>query len=276
MIEILEKSKLKCECQLLEFLKFHKLTRTKCYNTMGCNSSKTIPNVEDSDDEPYEPSKDLFENDTGVINPSAAVADIQPDITTKPKEEASKEETPTTSIPSISTATAIPAEEKKQETDAEFLQRMEDEDKASFTAAVNEWRADKAAGKGEAKIIESGGGFGATSTETTDSQVDEKQSEPVSKTEETKVETSSENNDVPVKESKDENEDDSKVDVKEETKEETKEVAKEEAKEETKEGTEEETKEENTDSKDEDMGFGIAGLLPFAIAQEMIPTDSEW
>ena len=234
---------------------------------MGCNSSKTIPNVEDdSDDEPYEPSKDLFQNDTGVINPSAAVADIQPDITTKP-EEATKEETPTTSIPI--TATAVPVEGKKQETDAEFLQRMEDEDKASFTAAVNEWRADKAAGKGEAKIIESGGGFGATSTETTDSQVDEKQSEPVSKTEETKVETSSENNDVPAKESKDEvKNDDSKVDVKEETKEEPKE--------ETKVVTEEETKEESTDSKDEDMGFGIAGLLPFAIAQEMIPKDSEW
>ena len=239
---------------------------------MGCNSSKTIPNVEDSDDEPYEPSKDLFENDTGVINPSAAVADIQPDITTKP-EEASKEETPTNPIPSITTTTPVPAEEKKQETDAEFLQRMEDEDKASFTAAVNEWRADKAAGKGEAKIIESGGGFGATSTETTDPQVDEKQSEPVSKTEETKVETSSENNDVPVKETKDEvKNDDSKVDVKEETKE----VAKEEPKEETKEGTEVETKEESTVSKDEDMGFGIAGLLPFAIAQEMIPKDSEW
>lgn len=170
---------------------------------MGCNSSKTIPNVEDSDDEPYEPSKDLFQNDTGVINPSAAVADIQPDITTKP-EEASKEETPTTSTSIPITATPVPAEEKKQETDAEFLQRMEDEDKASFTAAVNEWRADKAAGKGEAKIIESGGGFGATSTETTDSQVDEKQSEPVSKTEETKVETSAENNDVPVTETKDE------------------------------------------------------------------------
>ena len=244
---------------------------------MGCNSSKTIPNVEDSDDEPYEPSKDLFENDTGVINPSAAVADIQPDITTKPKEEASKEETPTNPTPSITTTTPIPAEEKKQETDAEFLQRMEDEDKASFTAAVNEWRADKAAGKGEAKIIESGGGFGATSTETTDPQVDEKQSEPVSKTEETKVETSSENNDVPVKETKDEvKNDDSKVDVKEETKEVAKEEPKEVTKEETKQGTEEETKEENTDSKDEDMGFGIAGLLPFAIAQEMIPKDSEW
>ena len=244
---------------------------------MGCNSSKTIPNVEDSDDEPYEPSKDLFQNDTGVINPSAAVADIQPDISTKPKEEASKEETPTTPIPSTATATAIPVEEKKQETDAEFLQRMEDEDKASFTAAVNEWRADKAAGKGEAKIIESGGGFGATSTETTDSQVDEKQSEPVSKTKETKVETSAENNDVPVKETKDEvKDDDSKVDVKQETKEEPKEVAKEEPKEGTKEGTEVEAKEESTDSKDEDMGFGIAGLLPFAIAQEMIPKDSEW
>ena len=244
---------------------------------MGCNSSKTIPNVEDSDDEPYEPSKDLFQNDTGVINPSAAVADIQPDITTKPKEEASKEETPTTSTSIPITATAIPAEEKKQETDAEFLQRMEDEDKASFTAAVNEWRADKAAGKGEAKIIESGGGFGATSTETTDPQVDEKQSEPVSKTEETKVETSSENNDVPVKETKDEvKDDDSKVDVKEETKEVAKEVAKEETKEETKEGTEVEAKEESTVSKDEDMGFGIAGLLPFAIAQEMIPKNSEW
>ena len=243
---------------------------------MGCNSSKTIPSVEDSDDEPYEPSKDLFENDTGVINPSAAVADIQPDITTKP-EEASKEETPTTSIPITATTTAVPAEEKKQETDAEFLQRMEDEDKASFTAAVNEWRADKAAGKGEAKIIESGGGFGATSTETTDPQVDEKHSEPVSKTEETKVETSAENNDVPVKETKDEvKDDDSKVDVKVEAKEEPKEVAKEEAKEETKEGTKEETKEESTDSKDEDMGFGIAGLLPFAIAQEMIPKDTEW
>ena len=49
-----------------------------------------------------------------------------------------------------------------KETDAEFLQRRENEDKAAFSAAVEEWRAEKKAGKGEAKIIESGGGFAAS------------------------------------------------------------------------------------------------------------------
>lgn len=39
---------------------------------------------------------------------------------------------------------------------------MEDEDKAAFAAAVDEWRAEKKAGKGEAKIIEVGGGFTAS------------------------------------------------------------------------------------------------------------------
>jgi hypothetical protein len=53
-----------------------------------------------------------------------------------------------------STATA-----SKEETDAEFLQRMEEEDQKNFALAVDNWRAEKKAGKGEAKIVEVGGGF---------------------------------------------------------------------------------------------------------------------
>ena len=52
-----------------------------------------------------------------------------------------------------------PTNKVEEETDAEFMQRMEDEDKVSFAAAVEEWREEKNAGRGEAKIVESGGGF---------------------------------------------------------------------------------------------------------------------
>ena len=49
--------------------------------------------------------------------------------------------------------------ERKPETQEEFIQRIEEEDRAAFQSAVEEWRKDKKAGGGEAKIIESGGGF---------------------------------------------------------------------------------------------------------------------
>ena len=52
-------------------------------------------------------------------------------------------------------ATAEPA----GETDEEFLARMEAEDAASFQEALMEWRTDKAAGGGQAKVVEAGGAF---------------------------------------------------------------------------------------------------------------------
>ena len=45
------------------------------------------------------------------------------------------------------------------ETDEEFLARMAAEDAASFADALNEWRKDRAAGGGEAKVVEAGGAF---------------------------------------------------------------------------------------------------------------------
>jgi hypothetical protein len=49
--------------------------------------------------------------------------------------------------------------EPAQETDEEFLARMEAEDRAAFQDAVSAWRADRAAGGGEAKVVEAGGAF---------------------------------------------------------------------------------------------------------------------
>ena len=48
------------------------------------------------------------------------------------------------------------------ESDEAFLARMEAEDAASFAAAVADWRSEKAAGRGEAKVMEAGGGFSGT------------------------------------------------------------------------------------------------------------------
>ena len=47
------------------------------------------------------------------------------------------------------------------ESDAEFLARMEAEDAAAFASAVAEWRAEREAGGGAARIVELGGGFAA-------------------------------------------------------------------------------------------------------------------
>ena len=45
------------------------------------------------------------------------------------------------------------------ESDEAFLARMEAEEAAAFAAAVAEWRGEKAAGRGEAQIVEARGGF---------------------------------------------------------------------------------------------------------------------
>ena len=47
------------------------------------------------------------------------------------------------------------------ESDAEFLARVEAEDAASFASAVAEWRTQREAGGGAARIVELGGGFAA-------------------------------------------------------------------------------------------------------------------
>jgi len=52
----------------------------------------------------------------------------------------------------------------KEETDAEFIERREKEDAEAFRLAVDEWRSEKAAGRGEAQIKELGGGFAAGSS----------------------------------------------------------------------------------------------------------------
>ena len=46
--------------------------------------------------------------------------------------------------------------------DAAFLKSMEDQQKREFTAAVEEWRTEKKAGRGEAVIMETGGDFAAS------------------------------------------------------------------------------------------------------------------
>jgi hypothetical protein len=51
---------------------------------------------------------------------------------------------------------------ERGESDEAFLARMEAEDAASFAAAVADWRSEKAAGRGEAKVMEAGGGFSGT------------------------------------------------------------------------------------------------------------------
>lgn len=50
--------------------------------------------------------------------------------------------------------------ETKKETDVEFIERMELEEAQEFQKAVEAWRLEKADGRGEAVIMESGGGFG--------------------------------------------------------------------------------------------------------------------
>ena len=47
------------------------------------------------------------------------------------------------------------------ESDVEFLARMEAEDAAAFASAVAEWRTEREAGGGAARIVERGGGFAA-------------------------------------------------------------------------------------------------------------------
>lgn len=54
---------------------------------------------------------------------------------------------------------AVAAE--KEESDAEFIARREQEDAEAFRLAVDDWRSEKAAGRGEADIKEVGGAFAA-------------------------------------------------------------------------------------------------------------------
>lgn len=50
---------------------------------------------------------------------------------------------------------------EKTQTDAEFIAAREAEAAAEFSAAVAEWREEKAAGKGQPKIVDKGGDFGS-------------------------------------------------------------------------------------------------------------------
>ena len=50
--------------------------------------------------------------------------------------------------------------------DQEFIAQREAEDAENFRLAVDMWRKDKAEGRGEAKIVESGGDFGNTDADT--------------------------------------------------------------------------------------------------------------
>jgi hypothetical protein len=54
------------------------------------------------------------------------------------------------------------------ESDQDFLARMEAEEAAAFAAAVLEWRSEKAAGRGSATVVESGGAFVAEQHQTED------------------------------------------------------------------------------------------------------------
>ena len=49
--------------------------------------------------------------------------------------------------------------EPAEETDEEFLARMEAEDRQAFQQAVQAWRDERAAGGGEAQVVEAGGAF---------------------------------------------------------------------------------------------------------------------
>ena len=58
------------------------------------------------------------------------------------------------------------------ESDAEFLARIEAEDASAFAAAVAEWRTERVAGGGAARIVEAGGGFVAVSEAASDDGLD--------------------------------------------------------------------------------------------------------
>lgn len=57
------------------------------------------------------------------------------------------------------TVITLTPEELANESDADFIARMEREEAAAFAKAVESWRKDRACGKGKAVIIESGGDF---------------------------------------------------------------------------------------------------------------------
>ena len=60
--------------------------------------------------------------------------------------------------------------EPAAETDEEFLARMEAEDRQAFQQAVQAWRDDRAAGGGQAKVVEAGGDFVGKSSEADDTK----------------------------------------------------------------------------------------------------------
>ena len=57
------------------------------------------------------------------------------------------------------TETALTHEELANETDAEFIARMEREEAIAFAQAVENWRKERAQGGGQAVIVEAGGDF---------------------------------------------------------------------------------------------------------------------
>jgi len=120
---------------------------------MGCNNTKAVPVVENNEE-------DAMHSEEAVVNPleaqQASTATTQRSeknsVSLKAEQDSTKTLPATTDDSSTATAS-------KEETDTEFLQRMEEEDQKNFALAVDNWRAEKKAGKGEAKIVEVGGGF---------------------------------------------------------------------------------------------------------------------
>lgn len=134
---------------------------------MGCNNTKAIPIIDDEDhleNSVVNPSAIVesakkTEERTEAITNSAKVSDVTIGKTEFHKSNPAKVDSDSgekgendRNISPIESTTKI-------ETDDEFLERMEVENQAKFTAAVEEWRKDKKAGKGEAKIVEVGGAF---------------------------------------------------------------------------------------------------------------------
>ena len=117
---------------------------------MGCNNTKAVPVIEDN-------KEDVMHSKEAVVNPLEAQLLATTQASEKNSVSLKAEQDPTKTLTTDDDSSTVTA--SKEETDAEFLQRMEEEDQKNFALAVDKWRAEKKAGKGEAKIVEAGGGF---------------------------------------------------------------------------------------------------------------------
>ena len=130
---------------------------------MGCANAKSVPVVlDDSTDGAAAGGP----QDTASVNPLAAAEGTNSAVSSTASSSATVAPAPET--PAITPLTA--SDGTKEETDADFLARKEAEAKAEFAAAVEEWRRDKAAGRGEARIVEAGGAFATKNTDTADTR----------------------------------------------------------------------------------------------------------